>query len=129
MVDSCFTVAVFCVVSAILAVLIRRYNQEQSMMTALAACAAVGSAGIAVLGGIISEISSIFTEAGIPESYISLIFKATAVCFITQMTCEICRDSGENAIASAAELWGRGAVTFMSIPVIRALLEKIGELL
>ncbi|MDE6848134.1 MAG: stage III sporulation AC/AD family protein, partial [Ruminococcus sp.] len=61
--------------------------------------------------------------------YISLIFKAAAVCFITQITCEICRDSGENAIASAAEMWGRGAVTFMSLPVLKALLERINEII
>lgn len=129
MVENCFTVAVFCVVSAIIAVLLRQYNREHSLLTALAACGTVGAACVMILGTLIEQISGIFVQAGISESYISLIFKAAAVCFITQITCEICRDSGENAIASAAEMWGRAAVTFMSLPVLSALLEKITELM
>lgn len=75
------------------------------------------------------QIRDIFTDAGVPESYLSLIFKAAAVCFITQITCELCRDCGESAIASAAELWGRAALTLMAIPLVRALTERISELL
>lgn len=78
---------------------------------------------------VITEVQEIFTGAGIPDSYMSIIFKAAAICFITQITCEICADSGESAIASAAELWGRGALVFMSLPIIRSLLEKINEMI
>ena len=76
-------------------------------------------------GPILTEISDIFTAAGISDDYISLVFKAVAVCFITQITADICRDSGETAIASAAELWGRAALVFMSLPVMRVLMEII----
>ncbi len=78
---------------------------------------------------VISEVQEIFAGAGISDSYMSIIFKAAAICFITQITCEICSDSGEGAIASAAELWGRGALAFMSLPIIRSLLEKINEMI
>jgi len=125
MVDNCFSVAVFCVASALLAVLLRQYSREQAMMTALGSCGAVLLAFAVMAEPMIAEIGGIFEQAGISESYISLIFKAVAICFVTQLTCEICRDSGENAIASAAELWGRGAMTFMSLPVVRALVELI----
>ncbi len=99
------------------------------MMTALAACAAVMVGLMLFIEPLISEISDVFSQAGISDSYISLIFKAAAVCFITQITCEICRDSGENAIASVAEMWGRVAVTFMSMPILKALIEKINEIM
>ena len=125
MVDRCITTAIFCICSAILAVLLRQHCREQSMMIALAGCTAVMGAFLAFFAPVITEISSIFSEAGISDSYLSLIFKATAICLITQITCEICRDSGESAIASAAEIWGRGAVTFISLPLIKALLEQI----
>ncbi|MCM1314112.1 MAG: hypothetical protein NC205_03110 [Prevotella sp.] len=129
MVENCFSVAVFCVCSAIMAVLLKQHCQEQSMMTALAACAAVMVGLMLFIEPLISEISDVFSQAGISDSYISLIFKAAAICFITQITCEICRDSGENAIASVAEMWGRVAVTFMSMPILKALIEKINEIM
>lgn len=111
--------------SAILAVLLRQHCREQSMMIALACCAAVLGGFLTVFSPVIDEISVIFSDAGISDSYLSLIFKAAAICLITQITCEICRDSGESAIASAAEIWGRGAVTFISLPLVKALLEQI----
>ncbi|MDE5771493.1 MAG: stage III sporulation AC/AD family protein [Ruminococcus sp.] len=129
MVENCFSVAVFCVCSAIFAVLLRQHCHEQSLMIALAACVAVIGGFMVFLAPLVSDVQDIFSQAGISDSYISLIFKAAAVCFITQITCEICRDSGENAIASAAEMWGRGAVTFMSLPVLKALLERINEII
>lgn len=129
MVDNSLTVAVFCIVSAVLAVLLRQYCREQSLMVVLAACIAVTGGCIAILAPAIDQINSLLTEAGVSSGYISLIFKSAAICFITQIACDICRDSGENAIATAAELWGRGSITVMSLPLIAALVEMITDFL
>ncbi|MBR6386211.1 MAG: stage III sporulation AC/AD family protein [Ruminococcus sp.] len=129
MVENCFTVSVFCICAAVLAVLLKRYCMEQSLLVALAACIGILGGFLYFLKPMISDIREIFASAGISENYISLIFKATAVCFITEISCEICRDSGENSIASAAEIWGRGAITFMSMPVLKMLVEKINEII
>ena len=129
MVENCFSVAVFCISSAIMAVLLKQHCQEQSMMTSLVACVGVMSGLMIFVEPLMTDISGVFSQAGISESYMSLIFKASAICFITQITCEICRDSGENAIASVAEMWGRGAITFMSMPILKALIEKINEIM
>ncbi|MBQ9139019.1 MAG: stage III sporulation AC/AD family protein [Ruminococcus sp.] len=51
------------------------------------------------------------------------------MCIITRITSELCRDSGESAIASASELWGRGAVTLLSLPLVKAVLEQISSLM
>lgn len=125
MVDRCISTAAFCICSAVLAVLLRQHCREQSMMIALAVCTAVIGGFLSVFSSVITEVSSIFSQAGISDSYIALIFKAISICLITQITCEICRDSGESAIASAAEIWGRGAVTVISLPLVKALLEQI----
>lgn len=82
-----------------------------------------------MLTPVLGDIRDIFLDSGLPESYISLVFKATAICLITQITSDLCRDSGETAIASAAELWGRGAVTFISLPLVRTLISRITEIL
>ncbi|MCC8135829.1 MAG: stage III sporulation AC/AD family protein [Ruminococcus sp.] len=129
MVNSCFSVAVFCVCASIFAVLLRRYCTEQSLMIAIAACAVVMIGFVTMVQPIITQVQKLFADAGISSDYISLIFKALAVCFITQITCDICRDSGETAIASGAEIWGRGAITVMALPLIEALVETISDFL
>lgn len=100
-----------------------------AMLLAIAACTAVMGSFAAFAAPMMEEVRDIFTSAGISESYLALIFKAASICMITQITSELCRDSGEAAIASAAELWGRGAVTFISLPLVKAILEQISSLL
>ncbi len=129
MTDRCLVTAAFCLCSAILSVLLRQHCREQSMLLATAACTAVMGSFAAFASPMMAEIRDIFTSAGISESYLALIFKAAAICMITQITSELCRDSGETAIASAAELWGRGAVTFISLPLVKAILEQVSGLL
>lgn len=125
MVENSFSVCVFCIGSMILAVMLKRYCREQSIFVALAACALIIGAFLSIAGPVLNETISLFESAGISSGYISIILKAAAVCFITQITCDICRDGGENAIAAAAELWGRGAVTVIALPVVEVLLEMI----
>lgn len=129
MVDNCFSVAVLCVCAAVFAVLLRQYCREQSLLISVASCAILLGVFISMIYPVIQRIQELFTDAGISSSYISLIFKAAAICFITQITCELCRDSGEGAIAAGAELWGRGAITIMAVPIIEALLSMITDYL
>lgn len=129
MVNESLETAVFSVCAALIAVLLRQYAREQSMLAALAACGLIMAGFMRYAAPMIEETRELFTSAGVPESYISIVFKAGAVCFITQTACGLCRDSGESAIAAAAEMWGRGAVVFMTLPLLRALLERINEIL
>lgn len=119
----------FCLCSAILAVLLRQYSREQSMAAALAACIVVAAAALSMGAPLVEELQELFSESGLAEGYFSVVFKAIAVAFITQITSSLCRDCGETAIAAAAEMWGRGALVFLSLPLIRELVRRAGELL
>ena len=125
MLDNCFEIAAFCLTGAILAVLIRQYCREQAMLMTLGVCCGVMIAFLTILKPALEKITQLFSEAGISDSFIAIIFKAMAICFITQIVCSICKDSGENAIASAAEFWGRGALVVLSLPMIEALVHLI----
>ena len=127
MVNNSLTTAGFCLCSAILAVVLRQYSREQSIIIALAACGLTAGAAMTFIVPMITEIKQIFADSGIPDSWIALLFKALAVAFITQLTAQLCRDCGESAIASAAEMWGRAALVFLSLPLVRALLEQVGS--
>ncbi|MDE6775520.1 MAG: stage III sporulation AC/AD family protein [Ruminococcus sp.] len=129
MIDRCIATAAFCLCSAILAVLLRQHCREQSMLLAIAVCSGVMVGFMGFAAPIMTDIRDIFADAGVSDSYMTLIFKATAISLITHITCELCADSGESAIASAAELWGRGAVIFISIPLIKSFVEQISVFL
>lgn len=99
------------------------------MLLAVAVCTAVLGSFVTFAMPVMDEIGKIFSEAGISDSYLAIIFKAVAICVITRITAELCRDSGESAIAAAAELWGRGAVTLVSLPLVKSILEQVSSLI
>ena len=129
MVENCFQTAVFCICSGLAAVILRQYCREQSLLLTLFACGAVIAGTFGFLAPVIEDIRSMFTDSGIDESYIMIIFKASAITVIVRMTGELCCDCGEAALGTAVEFWGRGALTYISMPLIKMLVSMVKEVL
>lgn len=129
MVGSIVSVSGFCIAGAVLSVLIRQYCKEQSMLLSLGICTMVFAGAVSVIQPLTDRLSALFMESGLDESYISVVFKAMAICFITQITSDLCKDSGESAIASVMELWGRISVVIISLPLIESVVNTITEFL
>ena len=62
---------------------------------------------------------------GLDEGYARILLKALAVCYITQLAADCCRDAGESAIASKIELAGKAAIVAVSLPVFTELAELV----
>ena len=129
MVDSCFSVGAFCLAGTLISLLLKQYCSEHSMFVSIAICAGVFTLFMLMFEAPLTEIKDIFEMAGIDESHISIVFKTLAICCVTHITAEICRDSGEGAIGSAAELWGRAAVLVLGLPVLKVFLQLIDDLM
>lgn len=129
MVENCFQTAVFCICAGLSAVILRQYCREQSVLLTLYVCGAVIGGAVSFLAPMLGEIREMFTVSGLDEGYIAIIFKAAAITVIVRITRDICRDCGETALGSAAEFWGRAALTYISMPLLKVLLEMINEVL
>lgn len=96
-------------------------------MLSASVCATVFTASILLLETPLEEIKNILSSSDIPESYISVLFKSIGISCITHISSELCRDSGETAMGAAAELWGRGALIAISMPVVKGFIELVGS--
>lgn len=60
-----------------------------------------------------------FLGAGaIPTAYITILLKVLGIALITQFTADMCRDSGESAMASKVEFAGKIIIVGTGLPVI-----------
>lgn len=112
-----------------MALLLKQYCSEQSMLISVAVCTLVMVSVIVMLEAPLNEVRDIFVSAGVSEGSISIVFKALGISCITHISAEICRDSGESAMGAAAELWGRVAVALISLPIMKSFLQLIDKLL
>lgn len=111
-----------CIISAAVAVLLKNYNREYSLLISLIS-------GTAILIMLISEVSGKLYEvrnavsAFTASSFFVVALKALGICIITGFISDSCREAGQISLASKAELAGRCAIFILSVPMLLSLLD------
>ena len=124
-----FQIAAVGIIGALIAVTLRNWRPE------LAAAVGIAAGIVLVLGmadtvlGLFSEFKNIIDASGVDTQYFMLVLKLIGIAYITKFAADICRDSGESAIASKVELAGKTAVLALTVPVISAFLTLVIETL
>ena len=117
------------ITAAAAAAILRRSGGEFGMLVSLAASAVILYAVVTAIYPLTELIHELADEAGTDAEYIAVLMKALAVCIITRLASECCRDSGEGAIAAKIELAGKTAVLLTSVPLFGSLLEIVKGLM
>lgn len=124
-----FSIAGLAVVTAALALVLKQYKPEYGMLAALAGV-------LIILFIVINQISEIFTYAedtlsgmSISTSGFKILFKALGISYVSQLASDICKDSGETALASKIELAGKVSVIIIALPLLKVFIELIQRIL
>lgn len=122
MIGDTVSAAALCIVGAAVAILLKQYCREQAMFSSIAVCVMVLTAALAFASPVIEQLESLFEKTSLDKAYFKALLKAVGICYMTGITADICRDSGEQSLASAAEIWGRMALLTLTLPMIDSLL-------
>lgn len=117
------------VIAAVLAVTVRSFRPELGMQVAVAGGLIVAAGLIGELAGIAGSVRVLMESVGMKESLTSSVFKITGVAYTAQLAADICRDSGETALASKAEICGRLAILTCVLPMLADLLLMLSKLI
>jgi len=122
------SVAGICIIASILCKLFGGFAGEYSVYIKLAAAAVLMSSLVLMISPIAETVRDIYERAGAEEEYLTVLFKALGICYITQFACDICRDSGENALAVQAELAGKLSLIILALPLFESLADIVSGL-
>lgn len=123
------SIAGICITASIMCKLFSDNGKEYALYIKLAAAAAVMSMIIIFVSPIAETVRNIYERAGADEEYLTVLFKALGICYITQFACDICKDSGENALASQAELAGKISLMLIALPLFESLADIVARLI
>ena len=123
------SLAALAVVIALLTVVVRQYKAEYGMAVGVAGGILLLLIIIAQMSGMFDSISGMIDRVGIRQEWLTMLLKALGICYVTQFASDCCRDAGETALASKAELAGRVAVVLLALPMLTQLLESIVDML
>ena len=87
--------------------------------------------GVLVLGAAepILEKLRLFGEESGHTAHTALLFKALGISVLTQLTADVCRESGESGLASGVELTGKVEILLLCLPLMEELLSTATSLL
>ena len=122
-------VTALCVVGAILALVLKKTSPEQALLLVL--CAAV--AGLALLADGLGELVSFLRElgerSGVSETLFVPLYKTVGIGLVVKVGGNLCRDAGGTALASVVETAGAVCALLAAMPLLRAVLELLMELM
>lgn len=109
----------------LIAVLLKEYRPEFKIYVSIAVGVIIFLIVANNLKDFISLIMSLSSKLSINNQFIVILLKITGIAILTEFAVSICKDVGENAIASKIDLGGKVAIIGISIPIITALLETL----
>ena len=115
--------------TALCAVFLRKYAPETASLIVTGGAVMIGLLLLPYAESAVSSVMNFSESASLAPEYISALVKSVGICFLTQLTADICRENGSASLASQVELCGRLAVLVIACPLYGDLLGLVGELL
>ena len=122
-------IAALGITAAALSAVIKKYNGEFSLFISLGASLLIMGGVLTAVYPLINLISELTDIIDTEAEYTAILMKALAVCYITQLASDCCRDSGETAIAGKVDFAGKIAVLLISVPLFEKLIGIIKGLM
>ena len=124
-----FQAAAVCLTGALLAVVVRRGSPEMSLLLTLGVAAAVLLFLAEPLGGLLDFLGGLGERSGVPQRLFGPLYKIVGIALVVRVGGELCRDAGESALAAALETAGAVCALLAALPLLRAVLELLLELI
>ncbi len=107
---------------------LRTIRPEYAMLAGILTGLILLAAAVLELSSVIGYIQDMTDSTGF-SLYSSVILKSLGIGILAQTTADICRDSGETAIASKVEFAAKIIILLLAIPILKTLLELIADFL
>lgn len=113
----------------IIVVVRQAQSKEIALLISLVAGALMFLLLVDRIAAVVQVLSDLSDRAGINRFYLTTVLKIIGIAYVGEFGAQVCRDAGENAIASKVELATKVLIMVLAIPIIVAILESIVKLL
>lgn len=127
--DTTAKVAAVCLVGALLAALLKKTSPDMALLLSLAVCAGVLLALCRGLEEVASFLRQLLAWGGLSTELFVPLLKTVGIALISRTGAALCRDAGEGAMASIAEMAGAFAAILVALPLFRAAWRMLEGLL
>ena len=121
--------AAVAVVGSILALLLRKYTAEQSLLLTVVTGLLIVWISASVASGILEVLRQLAEKNAVSSVYTTPVLKCVGIGLVTHLASQICRDAQQGSVGAAVELCGTLCALYVSLPLIESLLSTVEKLL
>lgn len=116
-------------VSTFLILLLKQYKPEFVIHISIIAGILIFLIILPKLTAIIELLNNFTDKLGVNSQFFSILLKITGIAYLSEFATNICKDSGETAVASKIELGAKVIIIAMSIPILGSVIETLINIL
>ena len=120
--------AVICIVVALTAVLLQRDTPEMSLLLVLSAIAVVMTFALSFYQDLRQMALLLLEETGLDGTLFLPILKIIAISLIAKLGGDVCKDSGQGALASLVDMAGTVCALLAAQPLLHRAMEILVDL-
>lgn len=116
-------------IALIMTIILKEYKKEYAIYVVIICGVIILMYSLETISSIVNFLKEISKNKSFNTEFISCLLKITGISILTEYAVSICKDSGENSIASKIDLGGKVIIISMSIPIIGTTLESLLKVL
>lgn len=124
-----FRIAAIGICGVVIASVVKGYKPEFALYVVISTVLVIFIMVIYKLTSVFEFLGEIYNQISYGKNFFPIILKVLAVAYIADFTAQICKDSGESAIAGKVELAGKVMIFYLAVPVMVAVMELINKML
>lgn len=122
-------VAVLGVVAVLIAQVIPKGKEVYAWVVVMVASLMILGMGVSRLQDMTELLQKLRDNLGSSGVYIRILLKMLGITYVAELSSDLCRDAGRQAVAGQIEFYAKILLFGMSLPVLQGLLGAIEEML
>ncbi len=120
-----FKILSFALVALVLILIVEKNNKELGIVLVLFVTIGMFLAVFSSIKEIIEVLKKLADGAGLNNTYLMIILKATGIAYLVEIVKNVCSDAGNSALASKVELAGKVSITILTIPLLTNVINLV----
>lgn len=116
-------------IAVVVSLIVSKQGKDFSVLLVIVVCCMVAAVGLGYLEAIIGFIRLLQQKGNLNGDLIAVLMKAVGIGIISEITCMICTDSGNAALAKVIQFLTSSVILWLCIPLFTQLIELIESVL
>lgn len=116
------------IATAIIGLILKKDVPQIALVLSICACAIILFCTLEALSEVVQGFKDVLSSCGLEISVLLPLVKLCCISCAEKITCELCRDAGERALAENISVLSKGLQLVIILPLLSSILKSISSL-